>query len=142
MDTIIESYIWVVSHDYINYMLTCELGFHVTKDNEARQWYSKEEKKHYQSLIVDIPLIRINYTGKTFGMTDATKIYTEIYRTKHKTVFVQVDGDERSSGVFAISKKGFTIPKFIKSAEYGHKRELHTLEKHRDMFKEYLPEGI
>jgi hypothetical protein len=72
----------------------------------------------------------------------STKIYTEIYRTKHKTVFVQVDGDERSSGVFAISKKGFTIPKFIKSAEYGHKRELHTLEKHRDMFKEYLPEGI
>jgi hypothetical protein len=142
MDTITESYIWAVSHGYINYMLTCDLGFHVTKDNEANEWYTKEEKKYYQSLILGNPIIRINYTGKTYGMTDATKLYTEIYKTKYKSIFVQIEGDEHTSGVFAISKKGFSINKFLKSAKYGHEREIHTLENHRDLVQQYLPEGV
>jgi hypothetical protein len=137
-----ETFIWSVSSDAVGYALVCNFHFYVTKPKTKGNkhiWYTKEEMRKYRSMIVGGPIATINWTGKTFGMTEASEFHTEIYATTRKTIHVAIQVDERRGNfVEGISKSPFSVKKFAKVMKQIHEREQRCLENKKELFEKHL----
>lgn len=136
-----ETFIWAVSESAVAHALVCDFEFYVTKPKTEQTWYTEEEKQYYRSIIIGEPIAIISWTGKTHGMTDATKFCTKIYATKSKTVFVALNEDDNGRVfVEGISKKKLSTHKFSKYMKRLHEREQWCLDNKREFYVKYLPE--
>jgi hypothetical protein len=134
-----ETFIWSVSESAVRQALVCDFDFCVTKEKDDKHvWYTKEEMRKYRSMIVGNPIATIKWTGKTFGMTEASEFHTEIYATTRKTIHVAVQIDEQGGYVEGVSKIPFSTNRFVKVMKRLHEREQWCLENQRELFERYL----